>query len=396
MYPTPRLETPPPTSRFRRPWSPEPFDPNPPQGHGNYYPGGAEQRHEPSDVSVEALDLADYARTLNRNERIREAIVFQPYDPYPPSPQPIRPRPSRDSITSTPPLSPSLSPSQSCSTRGRAHRPLSFPVPPHSVPTQPVFASRQTVVSPYDSDEILLTPPGEPDAEIDIAQFPRFARHWYNAGPTDPMYGPLRMDEEMFDPAYSPHKSKSFCPTSGAYAPPYLPSQASHSSRDIGIVPWGNSSSEGPPVDAEVKEERMRMLEREFGKDAKVEEAEERLVGSVDANGRLITEGPKKRAATRWTQVLFALLAGGSSIYAAAVCLLLCRCLDIHKTHYLLRSSRILRHHLHRANLRPTFFTSSLLSPSSSQLTCSSSTPHAVHVGRARPSIHHLLKGQVE
>lgn len=396
MYPTPRLETPPPTSRFRRPWSPEPFDPSPPQDVGGYRSGGAGQRQEPSDVSVEALDLVDYARTLDRNERTREAIVFQPYDPYPPSPQPIRPRPSRDSITSTPPLSPSLSPSQSCSTRGRAHRPLSFPVPSHFVPTQPVFASRQTVVSPYDSDDILLTPPGEPDAEIDIAQFPRFARHWYNAGPTDPMYGPLRLDEEMFDPTYSPHKVKSPSPAFGAYAPHYLSSQASHSSRDIGVVPWGNSSSEGPPVDAEVKEERMRMLEREFGKDAKVEEAEERLVGSVDANGRLITDGPKKRAATRWIQTLFALLAGGSSIYAAAVRVLLCQCLYILKPHCLRRSSEPLRHHLHQANLRPTFFTYSPLLPSYSQLTCSSSTPHAAHVERARPSIHLSLKGRTE
>ena len=59
------------------------------------------------------------------------------------------------------------------------------------------------------------------------------------------------------------------------------------------------------------------MLEREFGKAA--EQEEENLVGSVDSNGKLITEGPKKRIATRWTQVLFALLAGVSSIYAALV-----------------------------------------------------------------------------
>lgn len=98
----------------------------------------------------------------------------------------------------------------------------------------------------------------------------------------------------------------------------------SHSSRDIGTVPWGNGAADGPSVDAEVKEERLRMLEREFGGKnvGKAGEEEERMVGSVDSKGRLIMEGPKKRAATRWLQALLSLLAAGSSIYAALVCVL--------------------------------------------------------------------------
>ncbi|KAI0093970.1 hypothetical protein BDY19DRAFT_989493 [Irpex rosettiformis] len=329
MYPTHHLETPPPASRFRRPWSPEPFDPNPLGAPRNdRLPGVVHMQgqREPSDVSFEALDLADYARTLNRNDlRTREAIVFHPYDPYPPSPQPLLPLSSRDSLASTPPLSPSLSTSQSYSTRspGRAHRGqhrlFSFPTPQHSVGSHSNYSSRENGVQGYDKNNILRTPPAEPDAEIDIAQFPRFTRHWYNSGPTHPMYGESPMDIDIFDPGYSPHKANPLSSASNAYVLPYLPYQASHSSRDVAAVPWGNSSAEGPSVDTEVKEERVRMLEREFGKDDKIEEGEGRLVGSVDLNGRLITEGPKKRAATRWLQVLFALLGGGSSIYAALI-----------------------------------------------------------------------------
>lgn len=63
------------------------------------------------------------------------------------------------------------------------------------------------------------------------------------------------------------------------------------------------------------------MLEREFGGKnvGKHNEQEERLIGSVDSKGRLITEGPKKRAATRWIQCLLSLLAAGSGLYAALV-----------------------------------------------------------------------------
>jgi hypothetical protein len=73
------------------------------------------------------------------------------------------------------------------------------------------------------------------------------------------------------------------------------------------------------------------MLEREFGLNAKgkgnaggtegafVDEDGKPLIGTVDAKGQLITQGPKKRTATRFVQVLLALAAGVPSIYAALV-----------------------------------------------------------------------------
>lgn len=63
------------------------------------------------------------------------------------------------------------------------------------------------------------------------------------------------------------------------------------------------------------------MLEREYGGKGKGKglDVDENVVGSVDGKGRIITDGPKKRAVVRWIQVLFALIAGGSSIYAGLV-----------------------------------------------------------------------------
>ena len=53
------------------------------------------------------------------------------------------------------------------------------------------------------------------------------------------------------------------------------------------------------------------------------EEGGDRVVGSVDEKGQLVTQGPKKRSAMRILQGLFALGSGASAIYGATVCQLL-------------------------------------------------------------------------
>lgn len=66
----------------------------------------------------------------------------------------------------------------------------------------------------------------------------------------------------------------------------------------------------------------MRMLEQEFGPNAKGKEprdTDEPMIGSVDGKGRLITDGPKKRIAARVVQILLSLAAAIPSIYAALV-----------------------------------------------------------------------------
>ncbi|KIP12273.1 hypothetical protein PHLGIDRAFT_32902 [Phlebiopsis gigantea 11061_1 CR5-6] len=333
MFPTPRLDTPPPVSRFRRPWSPEPFDPNPPrsvEGSAPYTTHGFQPRREPTDVSVEALDLAEFTRSLARTSNNGGAPVFQPafeaYASYPPSPQSLRPLAGYDSLASPPVLSPSSSTSHSSRSSAplRPHRrPFSLP-PPVSSPLQRYNAlatppplslsSRSNHPALYDNDP-LLTPP-DFEQEIDISQFPKFARHWYKNPRTEyfdsrPPY--TSPEPDPFDPAY---EHASF-PTLPPYQSAHASSHASRSARDL--VPWGPEPADDTPVTAEMKAERMRILEREFGgKNDKEEVGEEHRVGSVDAKGRLITEGPKKRTAVRCVEVLLALLAAGSGIYSAA------------------------------------------------------------------------------
>lgn len=64
------------------------------------------------------------------------------------------------------------------------------------------------------------------------------------------------------------------------------------------------------------------MLEREFAGAGKVtgkDLCDENMIGSADRRGRLITQGPKKRLATRWFQALLTLGAAISLIYIALV-----------------------------------------------------------------------------
>ncbi|KAJ3492090.1 hypothetical protein NLI96_g216 [Meripilus lineatus] len=330
-----RLDTPPPGSQFRRPWSPESVDPLPPNrfmsDDGPNPPERAERR-EPSDVSVEALDLADYARTLRRaNQDPLDAYpysipAFRAYDNYPPSPQPIRPLASGDSVPSL--VAPSATTSHSHGTSIRTptphRRPYSLPPPsshPHySIPSYPS-------VSNHASREGHYRPPESADAqtEIDIANFPAFSRNWYAQRKVDfAAYQAMPMPQDnpdFFDPTFPTSAYQADPRGLPSYSPPpmypNLSAYGSRSSRDAEMLPWGiDPSDTKPPLDKEVKEERVRMLERVFGKGKHIHH-DARPIGSVDAHGHLITEGPKKRLAFRWLQVLLALLAAISGIYSA-------------------------------------------------------------------------------
>ncbi|KAI1794618.1 hypothetical protein LXA43DRAFT_883513 [Ganoderma leucocontextum] len=335
-YPDHWLESPPPPSRFRRPWSPDPYDPlptssdlrtrdqNPYQSVGQW---AVERRREPSEVSVEALDLADYARTLDRNNHFNphspQQPPFRPYDPYPPSPRSNRPLARTDSLR--PPSLTSASASSSQSYRSPMRRPFSLP-PPSSYPGYSQGSHTSQPSRPRHDPHIV-----SPDSEIDIAQFPSFARGWYNRDHANPLSPPGSshghggddgIKRNPFDPSYTLDRDPFLDPyhPSPPSSYPYGSSHGhnSRSSRDQNLVPW-SADPDGRPVDPEVKEERMRMLEREFGKNAKNADEPERTVGSVDPQGKLITEGPKKRLAVRCIQVFLALTAAISSIYSGLV-----------------------------------------------------------------------------
>lgn len=234
-----------------------------------------DSRFRRQDASVEALDLAEYT-------------PFRAYDPYPPSP-------IRSFSRETPSL---ISPgSTASSSRSPVRRPYSLPA------SYPHIAH---------DDQYQET-------EVDIGNFPAFSRHWYKGNkPKSPpsAYAAVPHEEHLspFDPSFPTYKYNSHdkLPFS---EPGSLDSHARN------VLPWENEAQDQSlaSVDGQVKQERMRMLEKEFAGVGKPGPYEETLTGSVDQRGRLITEGPRKRLATRYFQAIFTLGAAISAIYASVV-----------------------------------------------------------------------------
>ncbi|KAJ7632763.1 hypothetical protein FB45DRAFT_832055 [Roridomyces roridus] len=354
MYSDPHLDSPPPRSQFRRPWSPEPYDPRPSTRdhrqyheayHPNQYPepeyqpdygydypdhhGSPARRREPSDVSVEALDLADYAMTLRAHQA-------NPYhgqygqDMYPPSPPANRPLANRPpSVVSR--MDTLSSNTFTSSSRGRTQR-RPFSLPPPSVQTH---SSRQSYgPGPRSANSHNHSSPRQgprsSQPEIDTAHFPAWSKSWYNSNNApiaDDIYTAL--PPSSWSPKRSPYESGNTFPD--PYNKPYSQPASSlgyDSSRDV--LPWSSEPPEyGPLIEDSLKEERMRMLEREFGPNAAkgkgtangdfLDENGKPLVGTVDSKGQLVTKGPKKRVALRVMQILLALAASIPAIYAALV-----------------------------------------------------------------------------
>jgi hypothetical protein len=315
-------------SQFRRPWSPEPFVPY----------------REPSEASVEALDLADYAQTLHRPQPLPQRVT----------PSLTHGSSSRHSSTthhSTP-----------------ARRPFSLP-PPSSQGSHypPTTSSRY----PRFTDPRLkngsaaphVYQPSEP--EIDITQFPSYSTANVNLydtptasrsrnsakfnSPPDP-YTSLPHSRNSYPSPWDPSAihSYNYDDTYDGSFNPYSPSSVGHeSTREL--LPWSDvpsypqsSSSHfygGEPsairnsqqrLHPLIKEERLKILEREFGPNSSkmsnknkqqdfVDEEGKPLIGTVNDKGQLVTQGPKKRMFMRFLQVVLASGAAVPAIYAALV-----------------------------------------------------------------------------
>ncbi|KAF7338169.1 hypothetical protein MVEN_02041800 [Mycena venus] len=371
MYSDPHLDTPPPQSQFRRPWSPDPYDPLPSNSrtqnrrfHESYYPDhqyaaqpdyqpdygydypeyGATAprgRREASDVSVEALDLADYARTLGAHQAGPYQGHYGQDMMYPPSPPAQRPLARPPSVASR---MDTLSSQTHSSPRRTPRRPFSLPPPSVQSHSSRMSHPRsaQSHNYPYQNSPRSSKQPGRSEPEIDITHFPAWSRDWYKpkpspASPPD-IYTALPPSSWNTRRGGSPRGSP-FDPsntlrtdTSDTHYDPYAhPSSLGFdSTRDL--LPWSSEPPDyGPMINDSLKEERIRMLEREFGPNAKgkgpataengefVDENGKPLVGTVDAKGNLVTKGPKKRVALRTTQILLSLAAAIPAIYAALV-----------------------------------------------------------------------------
>jgi len=347
---THRLDTPPPQSSFRRPWSPEPFDPytysnSAPQEHrnqsyGNIYSALTSQsRREPSDPSVEALDLADYARTLP-SRPYNHDDNYNIDNPYPSvadyhssrfslsTPPPASTPSNRaDTLQSAVPSLVSAGPSSqshasSSYPRTPSRRPFSLPAQAsihwnshnlqntHLYSPSPVHTDSQrffphSLPPPATLDEI---PP-----EVDIASFPRWSRKWYEGEKTTASTSVLSYTSPP--PQYNYNTNSMFSPQghTSSIAGSYRP-----------LLPWSAQDEfHGSEITAEMKEERLRMLESEFGPKAIAAYMKERdedvPVGSVDRKGNIVSAGPKKRALMRWVQGVLAIGATIASLYSALV-----------------------------------------------------------------------------
>lgn len=262
---------------------------------------------------------------------------FMPNDPYPSSPGGIRPFAlSRDSL-----YPPSLSsPGDTVSTatsasRSPRNRPWSLPPRSYDLHT----SSQGSAPRVINHDDYFSDGPyghQDQDTEIDTSRFPSFARHWYpNHRPTTrsppSAYHTVPNTDNIspFDPTYPTHKHNSFDSYSSFQKQQfsdlgYHSDPSSHVSHSRNVLPWVNETRDplGEQLDPEVKQERIRMLEREFasaGKDTWKDLGDENIIGSADRRGRLVTQGPKKRLATRWFQALLTLGAAISLIYIALV-----------------------------------------------------------------------------
>lgn len=299
-----RLDTPPPPSHFRRPWSPAELE-----SYGQL----REQRREASDSSFEALDLADYAMTLQQ----RTSNVYATpaplnnthYPDYAPPPRSYS-LASRSDYTGPPSL---VSGSTSASShphrlRTPTHRPYSLPVTTRN-PSAPV--SRYGNSHNYPG---LLEDPSSASHtnEVDISAFPHWSRGWYDAQkPAANLNGPSN---------YYPSGPDFIAPPKISYAPHSNTSISSQ--RDL--LPWSmEDDSHGMIVTPEMKEERVKLLEKEFASNAPGDNDwmdDSKVIGSVNAKGKIVTPGPKKRAIFRWVQGTFAFGAVVASLYSAAVC----------------------------------------------------------------------------
>ena len=259
---------------------------------------------------------------------------FTPNDSYPPSPRGTRPfAQSRDSLHSPSLASPggTLSTTTSAS-RSPRDRPWSLPPRLHD---SPVSSQRPVPRIANDDDHHFSDGPQgyqDHESEIDIGRFPAFTRNWYPIhrptarSPPSAYHSVPNTDTiSPFDPAYPTHKHNSF---DSLQKQPfsdfgYHSLLSSHDSHSRNILPWVNEARDplAEQLDPEIKKERIRMLEREFaGKDlGKGPDDDENMIGSADRQGRLITQGPKKRLATRWIQAFLTLGAVVSLVYMALV-----------------------------------------------------------------------------
>jgi len=217
---------------------------------------------------------------------------------------------SRGTYASVPPLSsgPSsvASHSRTSAARTPSRRPFSLPPTPTQVPTDLSFGYSPRMPRIFDPQHVPAYnnfTSFAPDYPPDWQDLEKQTAASHNLPPWDPT-------PHIYDAEYPNFRSPSR---------PYSSSNDSHRV----LLPWAGDEEAKTHITSEMKEERMRMLEKEFNSQPAKAGAQygegRKLVGSIDAKGHIITAGPKKRAITRWAQFIFALGAMVASVYSALI-----------------------------------------------------------------------------
>ena len=321
MFSSHRLDSPPPISQFRRPWSPLNFE--------STRNGAQRQDRISSESSFEALELVEYQARFPQTrqaEPMHNQVYHSSYPPehfpeYPATPPRSFSLASRSSYPSPPSLvSAGSSSAQSHSRSGRSHtpsrRPFSLPTPTPRYPFTPPGSNSghsHNVPRIFEAQ----SPPVTSQPEVDISSFPEWSRGWYDR-PKPQMPGAFDPYDTFnpYDAEFSPQSHDGF--GFGYPAKPLSSVNDSHRS----LLPWsGEDDAPRTHVTSEMKEDRLRMLEKEFGQNGQpyFEGDESKVIGSVDSKGNIITDGPKKRVITRWVQFTFVLGTIIASYYSALV-----------------------------------------------------------------------------
>lgn len=251
-----------------------------PYGHDpNGYP--ISHHYQPTDASVEALDLAQYHARLNAQQQYAQS---QPQVYIPRAPQPgyfphVAPDSSRSPVTHQSPVRDfiDVGPFTYSGIRETSPPPLRLP------PVQPAGSPRR-----QQTRDPLNSPP------------PRSHLPWASENPNEYDLG----DPDPVFPPSSPHRNDSnsfpFNVQSATPAADTPTSETAHSpiARNLG------ETSSSPDPEAQEKNWGVREGDRP---------------GDIGADGRLISNGPRKRMALRALEVLTAIGACIACIYAFIV-----------------------------------------------------------------------------
>lgn len=299
---------------IRRPWSPQELEP---------YINHA-QLLDQSEASYEEYDMMDYAATLHRPSTQEQFSNLQhprhvAYPVTPPRSLSFAPRHS----FSSPPSLCSTDISSAKSHPQSPYSPTFIPQPlslsSHGFPVTPAASK-----SDHSSNEVHIynNQSSTNGSKDDVSTFPEWSRLWFDtkkARAYDP-YG--TSFPNGYDGQSQSHTARSI--------PAHVFSVVNSSNRSI--LPWSeNDGISEIPVSSEMKEERLRMLEKEFGSNGRQDiiGRGDSILGSVDAKGNLVTDGPKKRTATRWAQGTFLLGLAITCIYSILVSLHVCIVINI-------------------------------------------------------------------